>query len=61
METTKKEMEMQIATAAYKGSSLPGFQAICPECGLKMTSTIQANLELDVQAHIAYHANKAAK
>ncbi len=46
---------------AYKGSSLAGFQATCPDCGLKMTSTIEQNLRFDVEAHIVYHAKKEAR
>ncbi len=49
---------MNIAISTYKGSSLPGFQATCPDCGMKMTSTMRANLEQDVAAHIAYHEKK---
>lgn len=34
--------------------SVPGFQATCG-CGLHMTNTFQQSLELDIQAHVAWH------
>lgn len=38
--------------------ALAGFETICPQCGMVLASTVEANVRLDAEAHLAWHEAK---
>lgn len=54
---SRKETEMILRPIApTETGALAGFEAVCPLCGMALRNTVRSNLELDAEAHSAWHA-----